>query len=434
MALRRAPTPAPAESEGHVSIKAIRGMKDVMGTEVARWRLIEAVARKVFRAFGFSELRTPILEKTELFARSIGQATDIVEKEMYTFRDRSGDSLTLRPEATASVVRSYLEHKIHRRPGPHKFFTIGPMFRHERPQKGRLRQFHQLDAEVLGDPGPQVDAELMVMLTQLLQALELDNVELVINSLGCPVCRPDYRRALVGFFQDRTDQLCDDCRRRLEVNPLRVLDCKSEGCRAAAADAPATIDYLCADCADHYQEVKRLLELSSVAFREDPRLVRGLDYYVRTTFEAIAGDLGAQNAVAGGGRYDPLVAELGGEANGAIGFAAGIERLSLVMGAEPPTDRPELFVAALGDQARDWVFPLVAELRSAGLWVEMTSQDKSLKAQMRRANKLAADAVLILGRSELDAGRAIIKQMADGSQQEIELSQLGRAVRLLKRD
>lgn len=417
-----------------MKIQAIRGMKDLLPDEAARWRLIETTARDIFRSFGFGEIRVPILEKTDLFARSIGETTDIVEKEMYTFSDRSGDSLTMRPEATAGILRAYLEHKLHGRPGPHKFFTIGPMFRHERPQKGRLRQFHQLDAEILGDDGPLVDAELMVMLAQLLERLGLTNVELVINSLGCGECRPSYREALIAFFDDKRGDLCEDCTRRLEVNPLRVLDCKVEGCKLAARGAPMMTDHLCGDCAGHYSEVKGLLDLAQVAYKEDPRLVRGLDYYVRTTFEAIAGGLGAQNAVAGGGRYDPLVAELGGPAQGAIGFAAGIERLSLVMGVEPQPDAPDLFVAALGDEARTWSFSQVVALRAKGLWVEMTSVDKSLKAQMRRANKLGAAQVLICGPSEMEAGAAQLKTMADGEQLEIKLNELGQMLGLPETD
>ncbi len=408
-----------------MTIQAVRGMKDVLPPEVYQWQYLEATARRVFAAFGFKELRIPVLERTELFARSIGESTDIVEKEMYTFSDRSGDSLTLRPEATAGVLRAYIEHKVYARPGPHKFFFIGPMFRHERPQKGRLRQFHQIDCEVLADDSPQCDAELLVMLSHLLQRLGLEEISIVLNSLGCPRCRPGYRQALLDYLQARQDELCDDCRRRLASNPLRVLDCKSEGCRQASAGAPVIAQHWCPDCRAHHQQVKELLELAGVAYREDPRLVRGLDYYLRTTFEAVTGRLGAQNAVAGGGRYDGLIQALGGPDQGGSGFALGLERLALLVpqAGEPP--RPRLFIAALGHQPRLWAFARAQELRSRGVWVEMTSQDKSLKAQMRRAHKLGASRVLIVGGRELESGRAVLKDMDRGDQQEVALARIG---------
>lgn len=409
-----------------MAIQAVRGMKDLLPVEAGKWRFIENTAREVFAAFGFSEIRVPILERTELFARSIGEATDIVEKEMYTFSDRSGDSLTLRPEATAGVLRAYIENKLYASPGPHKLFTMGPMFRHERPQKGRLRQFHQLDVEVLDDQGPQTDAEIMVMLAHLLERLGLANVALQVNSLGCPSCRPAYRQALIDFLADRVDQLCEDCRRRLASNPLRVLDCKAEGCKQASQGAPYIKDYHCPDCAAHFSQVLELLKLAGVAHELAPRLVRGLDYYVRTTFEAVAGGLGAQNAVAGGGRYDGLVEQLGGPAQGCIGFGAGIERLALLIDDQPQWQAgPELFIAAMGEQARRWAFGQAMALRRQGRRVEMASEDKSLKAQMRRADKLGAEKVLIVGGSEMQSGQAALKDMrAEGGQREIALEGL----------
>ena len=410
-----------------MTIQAVRGMKDLLPGEAGKWRFIEGKAREVFRAFGFQEIRVPILERTELFARSIGAATDIVEKEMYTFSDRSGDSLTLRPEATAGILRAYIENKLHANPGPHKLFTMGPMFRHERPQKGRLRQFHQLDVEVLDDQGPQSDAELMVMLTHLLGRLGLQKISLKLNSLGCPQCRPAFRQALTSFLSGKEPQLCEDCRRRLSSNPLRVLDCKAVGCQEAAQGAPSMGDHLCQDCQSHFSQVRRLLDLAGVAYQLDPRLVRGLDYYVRTTFEAVTGDLGAQNAVAGGGRYDGLVAELGGPAQGCIGFGMGMERLALLIDDQPQWQSgPELFIAALGEEARAWAFGKALELRKQGRWVEMTSEDKSLKAQMRRADKLGAARVLIVGESEMAAGVGQLKDMRDGgAQREVRLEDVG---------
>ncbi len=407
-----------------MAIKAIRGMKDLLPPEDIKWQRLEDTARKVVRSFGFSEIRTPILEKTKLFVRSIGENTDVVEKEMYTFQDRSGDSLTMRPEATAAVMRSYVEHKLYALPGPHKLFTIGPMFRHERPQKGRLRQFHQLNAEIVGDEGPLVDAELMVMLVQVLEALQLKNVTLVINSLGCPDCRPAFKEALIKYLTGRKNLLCEDCLRRLDKNPLRVLDCKSESCKEASVGAPSIQDHLCGGCKDHYAQVKDLLGLAGVNYTEDDRLVRGLDYYVRTTFEAQTGDLGAQNAVAGGGRYDGLIEMLGGPAHGAIGFAAGIERMALLMPDLEETPAPDLFIAALGEEPRRWAFKQINSLRKNGLWAEMISQEKSLKAQMRKADKLGARHVLILGDAELESGAAQLKDMANSGQKEIRLDAL----------
>jgi histidyl-tRNA synthetase len=399
-------------------------MKDTWPAEARKWQRIEAIAREVLGAFGFGEIKTPVLEKTELFARSIGEATDIVEKEMYTFSDRSGDSLTMRPEATAGLVRAFIESKTYAQPGPHKVFLIGSMFRHERPQKGRLRQFNQIDVEVLGDDGPQSDAELLVMLAHLLERLGLRNVKIKLNSLGCPACRPGYREELMSFLDARRGKLCEDCRRRLDANPLRVLDCKVEACQEAVQDAPAMAEHLCQECQDHFSTVKQLIGASQVDYELDKRLVRGLDYYTRTTFEAIAGDLGAQNAVAGGGRYDGLVEMLGGPSQGAIGFAFGLERLALLLPDEENAPAPSLYVAAMGEEARAWAFTAASALRRKGVWVELTPQDKSLKAQLRRANKMSAAKVLIIGPDELQAGKAQLKDMAGGEQIEIALHDL----------
>ncbi|WP_082464570.1 histidine--tRNA ligase [Dethiosulfatarculus sandiegensis] len=411
-----------------MSIQAVRGMKDVLPPEVFKWQNMEKTVREIFRAFGFSEIKIPVLERTELFARSIGETTDIVEKEMYTFSDRSGDSLTMRPEATAGVLRAYVEHKIHAQPGPHKLFAIGPMFRHERPQKGRLRQFNQIDAEILGDESPLLDAELMVMLVHMVESLGLTNVDLHINSLGCSKCRPKYRQALIDFFEPKKQNLCEDCLRRLNANPLRVLDCKVEGCKEQAEGAPVILDHICDECAEHFSQVRKGLDSAGVSYQLDPRMVRGLDYYVRTTFEVVTGDLGAQNAVAGGGRYDGLIEVLGGPPQGGIGFAAGLERLALL--APEPAERPgpALFVAALGEKPREEAFKLVQNLRRKGIWAEMTSQDKSLKAQMRRAGKLDSAKVLILGENELEKGEAVLKNMQDGSQENLPFSEVEEAI------
>jgi len=400
-------------------------MKDLLPSEAPKWRFIEATAREVFGSFGFSEIRTPILERTELFARSIGEETDIVSKEMYTFADRSGDSLTMRPEATAGVVRAFLENKLYAVPGPHKLCTIGPMFRHERPQKGRLRQFHQLDCEILDDAGPQGDAELLVMAAHLLERLGVRQVTLVLNSLGCPECRPVFKQQLQDYFAGRQGGLCEDCRRRLATNPLRVLDCKQESCKEISLGAPLISGSWCESCRVHFDQVRRLLKMAGVAYETDPKLVRGLDYYTRTAFEFKTTQLGAQDAVGGGGRYDGLIEALGGPATPAIGFALGVERLALLLEDRPEWQQgPSLFIAALGDEPRDWAFGAAQELRRAGIWVEMSAAATSLKAQMRRANKLGASRVLIVGGEELKAGIAPLKDMANGEQEDLPLDQI----------
>ncbi len=397
-------------------------MKDLLPPQAPKWRFIEATAREVFGAFGFKEIRIPVLERTELFARSIGEDTDIVEKEMYSFADRGGESLTMRPEATAGVVRSYLEHKTYGLPGPHKYFFAGPMFRYDRPQKGRLRQFHQLDVEVIDDPGPQVDAELFVMADHLLKKLEVEGIDLVINSLGCPACRPDFKQALIDYFLPQEGRLCADCRRRLASNPLRVLDCKQEACQEIAQDSPLISDYWCPDCREHFAQVQYLTELAGVSFTVNPRLVRGLDYYTRTAFEFKTDRLGAQDAVGGGGRYDLLTQALDGPAKAATGFALGIERLALLIEDRAEWQKgPDLFVAAMGDEARLLGFALVQELRKQGMHVDMTSEDKSLKAQLKRADKTNAKYVLFLGEKELNESSAQVRDLATGTQYEIAL-------------
>jgi histidyl-tRNA synthetase len=402
-------------------------MKDVLPPEAPRWQFIEATAREVLESFGFAQIRTPVLERTELFARSIGEDTDIVEKEMYTFADRSGEAVTMRPEATAGIVRAFLEHSLYATPGPHKLYFLGPMFRHERPQKGRLRQFHQIDVEVLDDAGPQVDAELHVLVDHLLTRLGLSNVKLVINSLGCPQCRPAFKQALVEYFQGQKARLCPDCLRRLAHNPLRVLDCKVEGCKAAAKGSPLISQFWCPDCRTHFDEVRRLTEMAGVSFETNPRLVRGLDYYTRTTFEVKTGELGAQDAVAGGGRYDNLVEALGGPARPCTGFALGLERLALLVPERPEWRQgPELFIVSLGEAPRRLAFYLCQELRKRRhMRVEMSNEDKSLKAQLRRANKDGARWVLFLGGEELSSSQAQLKQMSQGRQFEVAMGRVG---------
>ena len=400
-------------------------MNDILPGEVETWQFLETAARQVFGTYGYSEIRTPAVEKTELFCRSIGETTDIVEKEMYTFDDKSGNSLTLRPEGTAPVMRSFIQNRIHTLDPVSKLYYMGPMFRYERPQKGRYRQFHQIGAEVLGVEDAKIDAQVLAMLHHYFCEIGIDAVSLQVNSLGCPECRPAYRQQLIDYLEQRLDKLCADCQRRYQSNPLRVLDCKATGCKEATGDAPAMLEHLCGGCDEHFSSVKKHLLALEIPFEVNSRMVRGLDYYVRTTFEMVTDRLGSQNAVAAGGRYDGLVESLGGPALPGIGFAIGVERLVLMKGDEKISPAvPQLFIAALGDEAVDHAFVLMSKLQRAGVHAEMDYQGKSLKAQMRRANKLQADYTVILGEDELRSGTVQLKNMSDGSQADVSLESL----------
>ncbi len=408
------------------NIQLIRGFKDILPGETALWQMIEKTAIDLFESFGFREIRIPIMEKTELFARGIGEDTDIVEKEMYTFPDRKNDMLTLRPEATASICRAYIQHKMAAQDPVQKFYTVGPMFRRERPQKGRYRQFYQFDAEIFGVSAPYADAELIFLLHTLFGRLNVTDTTAHINSLGCPVCRPTFKAALNDLLTAAAPTLCSDCMRRKDRNPLRVLDCKNPGCREAVAGAPSILDYLCEDCRHHFDTVTDTLTRLGVPFELDNRLVRGLDYYTRTAFELQTGALGAQSAVAGGGRYDGLVETLGGPATPAIGFAIGLDRLAEIVAASTPdqTKGPEVFIAALGDAARQKAFDWSTALGLSGIGVGMVYEQKSLKAQMKQANRVNARRVLIVGDSELEAGRVPLRDMTDKTQQDIPIDTL----------
>lgn len=402
-------------------IQLIRGFKDILPGESELWQHIEQTATGLFAEFGFKEIRIPIMERTELFARSIGEETDIVEKEMYTFPDRKGDLITLRPEATASIVRSYIQHKLYAVDPVKKFYTIGPMFRRERPQKGRYRQFYQLDAEVFGSDSPYVDAQLIFMLKLLFNRLGVADIKAHINSLGCPECRPGFKSALQAYITGQAADLCSDCRRRKDKNPLRVLDCKVPACREAMAEAPSILDHLCDACHVHFETVKAALENLETPYTIDKRLVRGLDYYTRTTFEMQTGSLGAQSAVAGGGRYDGLVKALGGPQIPATGFAIGFDRLAeIVAQADKRYARePDLYVAALGEQALPVAFEWISRLSEAGIRAEMDFAGRSLKSQMKRADRFGAAYVLIIGDDEVDKQIAILRNMTTKAQDEI---------------
>jgi histidyl-tRNA synthetase len=408
-----------------VEIKAIRGFNDILPSEIGRWQFVEETAREVFEGFGFSEIRIPIIERTELFSRGIGEATDIVEKEMYTFTDRSGNSLTLRPEATASMARAYLEHQIYSFDPVAKLYCIGPMFRYERPQKGRYRQFYQIDAEVFGVENPMVDAEVILMLIHFLSRVGLEKLELQINSLGCRDCRPQYREELKHFLTKKSFQLCEDCQRRLHTNPLRIFDCKVETCQEAIADAPQVIHFICDECQKHFDKVKEYLGMAGLAFILNPRMVRGLDYYTRTAFEVVSYQLGSQNAVTGGGRYDNLFQEIGGLDVPGIGFAIGMERLvSLLPKEKEFIQYPSLFIAALGEETYREAYRLVNQLHLEGIRAELDYEGKSLKSQMRRADKLKAQYVLIMGEEELKKGKAVLRNMGTKFQEEVPLQGL----------
>ena len=405
-----------------MSISGIKGMNDILPGEIETWQHLEKQARRVFGAFGYREIRVPVVEKTELFCRSIGETTDIVEKEMYTFSDKGGTSLTLRPEGTAPVMRAFIQHKLHAQDPVSKLYYMGPMFRHERPQKGRYRQFHQIGAEVIGIDDPKIDAQVLAMLSHYFSVTNIPDISLQINSLGCPECRPNYRSALITFLETCLPSLCADCKRRYTTNPLRVLDCKVPGCNEATQGAPAMLDNLCIGCESHFNKVQQHLVALNVDYSINARMVRGLDYYTKTTFEVVTGSLGAQNAVAAGGRYDGLIRDLGGPELPGIGFAIGLERLALMLGNQDfESSRPEIFIATLGETATVEGFTLLTRLQRQGVPAEMEYSGKSLKAQLRRADKLRAKRVLILGDSELQNGVAQLRYMDESRQEEVEL-------------
>ncbi len=424
-----------------MKISKVRGFSDVLPGEIETWETIEAKAREVFARYNFSEIRIPILEKTELFSRSLGETTDIVEKEMYTLADQDAKKtlLTLRPEGTAGVVRAYIESGLYQVEPVRKLYYLGPMFRRERPQKGRLRQFYQIGAEVFGRKDPYADAEILLLLKDYFSSLGLEDLSLELNSLGCIQCRPSYREKLLAFLRGREGELCGNCQRRMERNPLRILDCKEESCSKATRNAPPLVHYLCEACVGHFRTVERSLKETGVPYALNPRMVRGLDYYYRTTFEWTSTRLGSQNAVAAGGRYDGLVEDLGGPSIAGIGFALGIERLVLLLGEEDlgNNPRPFLYVAWVGEAARSWVFPVVHRLRGLGYKVETEGEERSLKSQMRRADKLRTLGkqagvpgvgkgafVLIIGDEELKIGKGILRNLDTKEQCEVDLKQV----------
>jgi len=408
-------------------IQSVKGTRDLLPAETPLWQRVEDEARKVFAAYNFREIRTPVLEQTPLFARSVGSDTDIVSKEMFTFDDRDSGSLTLRPEATASVVRAYIEHSLYNEPGIQKLYYLGPMFRRERPQKGRYRQFYQIGAEVLGSEHPSIDAEVLEMLVLLLERLELTEFKLLVNSVGCPKCRPEYLKILRKALDEVKARLCEDCQRRARSNPLRVLDCKVEADQPIIEELPKIIDHLCPECRQHFDAVTMELKQREVAFEIVPRLVRGLDYYTRTTFEITSGLLGAQNALLGGGRYDGLSEMLGGPPAPGFGFAIGQDRLVLTVEATAALkpDQPlAVYVAWMGEPTREAATTLARELRRAGIGTEISYHPIKLKKAMGTASRLQAQYTIIIGEEEVASGSYQLKDMRTGEQQSVSAAEI----------
>ena len=403
--------------------RAPRGTSDILPEEQAYWRYIEQKVADIAKLYGYERIDAPVFEDTRLFTRSVGEDTDIVKKEMYTFEDRGGNQLTLRPEGTAPVCRAYLEHGMSNLPQPVKLYYIASIFRYERPQAGRYRQHYQFGFEAIGDGDPALDAEVIAMAWQFLSSVNLRRLSLQLNSIGCQKCLPNYIVALKDYYANRTPDLCPDCKTRLKRNPLRLLDCKKPACQQIADSAPKSIDYLCPECDEHFSRLKRYLELLDLPYLVNHHLVRGLDYYTRTVFEIQPEGGGAQSTIIGGGRYDDLIEELGGKPTPALGFAAGIERIILNLKkqnvAVPPLPKPQVFIAYLGDEARDEAIKLASTLRRAGIGVIEALGDKSLKAQLRQANTIGAHYAVIIGEQELKTGTVIVRDMTSAEQKTI---------------
>jgi histidyl-tRNA synthetase len=405
-----------------------RGTNDLLPQEIEKWHYLENILRQVATLYGYQEIRTPIFEHTELFQRGVGESTDIVEKEMYTFLDRGERSLTLRPEATASTVRAFLENKLYAGPLPVKFYYLGPMFRYDRPQAGRYRQFHQFGVEVFGSQDPSLDAEVIAMAMDIYERLGLHDLVVELNSVGCPHCRQEHRQVLQDYLQEKLSDLCPTCQGRFAKNPLRILDCKNERCRELVAEAPTIEHMLCEECRRHFQLVQDYLQELRVPYTLNPRLVRGLDYYTKTAFEIVAQGIGAQSSIGGGGRYDGLIEECGGPSLPGIGYAMGIERILLTLEEQgvifPLQTKGQIFIATLGEKAQKKGAKLAQELRKMGLIVERDYLGRSLKAQLKAANRFQVSVTVILGDEELVQGEAVVRNMQKGWQKAIPLQEL----------
>ncbi len=417
--------------------KAPRGTNDIFYPKSNLWQYLETKMRAVCKRFGYTEIITPTFEHTELFLRGVGDTTDVVEKQMYTFTDKGDRSITLRPEGTASVARAFIERNMYANPLPVKQYYIIPCFRYEKPQAGRLREFHQFGVEVFGSQSPTIDAEIISLVHMLLEEIGLTSVTLNINSIGCPACRKAYNEKLITYFKTHYEELCDTCKSRLERNPLRILDCKSPICKEFAKDAPKLIDHICEDCSTHFEGVKARLEALNIPYTINPDIVRGLDYYTKTVFEFVADDIGAQSTVCGGGRYDGLVQELGGPDTPGIGFAMGIERLILTLESQNAlidvTTKPDIYISNIGDAADIEAEKLVYTLRSAGFYAEKDRIGRSLKAQMKYADKIGATYTVVLGDDEVDKRSAELKNMQTGDKITVELDKLADTLKDLNR-
>lgn len=417
--------------------RAVKGTNDILPSDSHDWQFVEGKMLEVASLYGFKEIRVPVFEHTEVFLRSVGDTTDVVQKEMYTFDDKGGRSITLRPELTAGVIRSAIEKGLVNGALPAKVCYIGGCYRYEKPQAGRLREFHQFGVECIGAPSPNADAEVIALARQVLTSVGIEKIALEINSIGCPECRKAYHAALKEYFSSNIDELCPTCKERLDRNPMRILDCKSPICSGIAAKAPVVLDYLCDDCRDHFEAVKAHLTAQGIDYTVNPHIVRGLDYYTRTVFEFVSGDIGAQSTVCGGGRYDGLISQMGGPTVASLGFGMGIERLMLLLKAQqtelPKAPTTDLYIAALGDKALLKASALCAELRSEGYKAETDICSRGLKAQMKFADKIGAKFTVVLGDDEIDSGIAKLKDMAEGTVKEIKLAELteelGEAIR-----
>ncbi len=405
--------------------KAIKGTKDVLPSEVYKNQYIEATCLTVAENFGYKEMRTPVFEHTELFQRGVGDTTDVVQKEMYTFDDKGGRSITLRPEGTAGAARSFLENGLSNEALPQKICYLTSCYRYEKPQAGRLREFHQFGIECFGATSPLADAEMIALAKQIFDELGVKDLHLELNSIGCPTCRAEYHKALKEYFASRVDELCDTCRDRLDRNPMRILDCKSPVCSEIAKDAPVVLDYLCDECKEHFEKTKSYLDTMNIEYIVNPQIVRGLDYYTKTVFEFVADSIGAQGTVCGGGRYDGLIEELGGQHTPSLGFAMGLERLQLVMEAQgcefPEPSRPDLFIVAMGDKATLKAVEIAKDMRDEGYSVVYDLNGRSLRAQMKYADKINAKYNVVIGDNEVDTKSAVLKDMATGEQSDISL-------------
>lgn len=404
----------------------VKGFQDIYGDDIAYWERAEACLRRCFNLYSIEEMRIPILEKTSVFTRGIGSTTDVVEKEMFTFEDRDGESLSLRPEGTAGVVRSYVENGLYNPPALKKYYYIGPMFRRERPQRGRYRQFTQGGVEYLGSPSALADAEVVSLLPFFFNQVGVGGfAHLEINSIGCPDCRPAYLEKLIEYFTPRLNEMCEDCGRRLGKNPLRVLDCKNEKCRTVIKDAPVMLDNLCSVCGEHFSDVKKNLTLLGVNYQINPLMVRGLDYYVRTAFEMVTDKLGAASAIGAGGRYDGLVKTLGGPDIGGVGFAIGMDRVVELMklAEKLESSKPDVFIVSF-ESTKDISIKLLADMRNIGVRAELDLDGKGLKSQMKKADRSGARYAVILGEEEFSRGKLTLRNLADSQQEEIDIASL----------